>query len=481
VAVSYTPFYYRHSLALLTDFYELNMAYAHWKAGTLDLPSVFTLSFRSNPFGSGYSIAAGLQSAVELVENIKFEKEDLEFLSTLFEKDFLKKLGESPFRCDLHGVTEGTVVFPFEPILRVEGPMWQCQLLESALLNIINFQSLIATKASRVIYAARNGRVVEFGLRRAQGFDGAISASRAAYIVGVHATSNVLASKLFGIPLAGTHAHSWVMAFETELEAFRKYAAAFPDKSILLVDTYDTAMGIKNAIIIGMELKKQGKKLAGIRLDSGDFAFLSEEARKQLDAAGLKDTKIVASNELDEHLIQSLQIQGAKIDTWGVGTKLITAQDQPAMSGVYKLSAVYENGHWKNRIKVSNQPIKTSTPGRHRLRRYFNTEGLAEADLIYDESESGGITEILDPVMTTRTKKIQSDWTHKELLRPILVGGKRVVPLPAIEAIRSHCSQDLTTLHPGHRRFENPHEYRVGLSPYLAKLKNDLIRSASGH
>lgn len=468
---------------LLTDFYELTMAYGYWKSGRMQTPAVFTLYFRTNPFHGGYSVAAGLESAVEWLENFHFSEKDLQFLSEMkapngelfFEKDFLEILRTSRFECDVDAVPEGSVVFPNEPILKVRGPVWQCQWVEAALLNIINFQSLIATKASRIVFAARGGKVVDFGLRRAQGFDGALSATRAAYIGGISGTSNILASQIYGIPAVGTHAHSWIMFFDSEKESFERYAEAFPDQCTLLVDTYDTLSGVDNAIAIGKRLASRNKKLVGIRLDSGDFAYLSEEARKRLDASGLTSVEIVASNELDEYLIQSLKIQNAKIDVWGVGTKLITAQDQPSMTGVYKLSAVFEE-KWKYKIKLSNQPAKTSNPGLHRIRRFRNEEGMLEGDLIYDETEAGKpIDKMVDPVVPVRTKKIQPRWKEEELMVPVFSKGKKVGTPPSLDDIRKKVQTELSTLHPGIRRFENPHEYPVGLSPFLAKLKADLI------
>lgn len=481
-----TPGPYLPSPSLITDFYEVTMGYGYWKSGKMETPSVFTLYFRTIPFNGGYAVAAGLETVMDFLDRFAFSEEEIRFLGSfksesggpLFEAPFLEFLAKSRFSCDVEAVTEGTLVFPNEPILKVKGPLWQCQWIESALLNIMNFQTLIATKAARVVEAARGGTVLEFGLRRAQGFDGALTATRASYIGGVHATSNVLAGKLYGIPLRGTHAHSWIMAFDSEEEAFRKYAEALPDQCILLVDTYDTREGVRHAIEVGRELKARGRDLAGIRLDSGDFAYLSQEARAMLDAAGLKSTRIFASNELDEHLIQSLFFQGAKIDAWGVGTKLVTAEDQPAMNGVYKLAAIEEGGKWKPRIKVSDQPAKTSNPGIPRIRRFFDKQGLMEGDLIYDESENADLAaRIMDPVLPHRFKAIAKEWRHEELLRPVFSKGKRVYAPPPLAEVRAHREREIERLHPGIRRLENPHVYPVGLSPHLAKLKADLIQA----
>lgn len=480
---------YGSSLQLLTDYYQLTMAYASWKAKRQETPAVFSLYFRSNPFHGGYTVATGLQPACELMENFRFTGEDIAFLAelknqagnALFEKSFLSFLQTSRFRCDLDAVPEGTIVFPHEPIVRVRGPLWQCQWIESALLNIINFQSLVATKASRMVQAAKGAEVIEMGLRRAQGIDGALGAARASFIGGTSATSNLLAARQFGIPLRGTQAHSWVMSFDSELEAFERYAEAFPADCVLLLDTYDTEVGIENAITVGKKLKAQGQDLVGVRLDSGDFAYLSRLARERLDRAGLTRTKTVASNELDEHLIQSLHLQEAQIDVWGVGTKLITAQDQPAMSGVYKLVAIYDGKYWVPKIKISDQPAKISNPGIPRVRRYFNAQGGMEGDLIYDESEKPTlIRQIFDPVMPHRQKLIQKDWTSSELMEPIFSQGQLVYSHPSMNEIREKVKTGMQKLHPGHKRFENPHSYPVGLSPYLSQLKQDLVRKSQG-
>ncbi len=473
-----------NSTQLLTDYYQLTMAYGYWKTGRADMPAVFHLYFRSNPFHGGYSVVAGLADAVAWLENFRFNEPDLAFLSAmrtatggpLFEKAFIDFLRESRFECDVDALPEGSIAFPNEPIVRVRGPIWQGQWIETILLNLINFQSLIATKAARIVGAARGAEVLEFGLRRAQGTDGALSASRAAYIGGVSATSNLLASRRFGIPLRGTHAHSWVMAFDSELEAFEKYAEALPDNCTLLVDTYDTLHGVQNAVRVGKILQGRGKTLLGVRLDSGDFAYLSGEARRILDAGGFPDAKIVASNELDEYLIQSLHLQQAKIDAWGVGTKLVTAQDQPAMNGVYKLAAVHREGKWHPKIKVSDHPQKTSTPGVQSLRRYFNAKGEMQADLIYlEEEDPQSVARILDPVLAHRSKALSREWTGKDLLQPIFAKGACVAAKTTLDEARTLARNGLAALHPGHKRLENPHVYPVGLSPTLDHLKKELV------
>jgi len=363
---------YGGSLALLTDLYQLTMACGYWKGGDADREAVFHLTFRRAPFGGGFAIAAGLAPAMAFLQRLRWQDDDLAYLATLrdsekqplFPQGFLDYLRDVRFSCTVDAVPEGSLVFAHEPILRVTGPIAQAQIVETALLTLMNFQTLIATKAARVCQAARGAPVVEFGLRRAQGIDGGIGASRAAYIGGVAGTSNVLAGKLLGIRVMGTHAHSWVMFHGDELAAFRAYAEALPGNCTFLVDTYDTLEGVRNAITVGKELRARGHELAGVRLDSGDLAHLSIEARRLLDEAGFPDARIVASNDLDEHLIGSILEQGARIDTFGVGTKLVTAFDQPALGGVYKLGA-YRNGEgrWHDAIKLSEQPIKISNPG----------------------------------------------------------------------------------------------------------------------
>ncbi|MBS4073195.1 MAG: nicotinate phosphoribosyltransferase, partial [Algoriphagus sp.] len=403
---------YQSNLVLLTDFYQLTMAYAYWKSGKGEQEAVFNLFFRKNPFEGGFTLAAGLDYVVDFCKNFKFEAEDLSYLremkqkdgSPVFESGFLDYLKGLKFTCDIDAVEEGTVVFPNAPLIRVKGPLIQCQLLETPLLNIINFQTLIATKAARINLAAQGAPVLEFGLRRAQGIDGALAASRASYIGGCTSTSNVMAGKLFGIPVSGTHAHSWIMSFETEIEAFEAYAEAFPDQCVFLVDTYETLHGVKNAIKVGEILRSKGKEMVGIRIDSGDLAYYSVQARQLLDEAGFPNAKIVASNDLDEHIISSLKTQDAAIDVWGVGTKLVTAFDQPALGAVYKLSAVKNaEGVWEPKVKISQQSLKINVPGIHTIKRYFSN-GKAVADMIYlegQEIDPKGVV-IIDPNDATR-------------------------------------------------------------------------------
>lgn len=370
---------------LLTDLYQLTMAAAYWKCGRAEDEAVFHLFFRRTPFGGSYAIAAGLGDAVEWLRHYRFSAEDLAYLgsmqgrdgSPLFESAFLDYLGDLRLTVDIDAMPEGTLAFAHEPLLRVRGPLVQGQLLETALLCILNYQTLVATKAARVCQATRGEPVLEFGLRRAQGPDGAMSASRAAFIGGCAATSNVLAGQRFGIPVRGTHAHSWVMSFESEREAFQAYARAMPHNSTFLVDTYDTLGGVREAIEAGRWLRERGHEMNGIRLDSGDLAELSIAARGLLDAAGFPNATIVASNDLDEHLIESLKQQGARISLWGVGTKLVTAYDQPALGGVYKLGAIHRaDGGWDHKVKLSEQPVKISNPGVLQVRRFRDDQGF---------------------------------------------------------------------------------------------------------
>lgn len=475
--------------AILTDLYQLTMAYGYWKAGKPDQEAVFHLLFRKQPFQGGFTLACGLADSIKFLRGFKFEKSDLEYLGTLrgndrkrlFEPAFLKYLGSLKLRLDVDAIPEGTVVFPQEPLVRVRGPILQAQLVETALLNLLNFQSLIATKAARVCLAAQGDPVVEFGLRRAQGIDGALTASRAAYIGGCAGTSNVLAGKVFGIPVKGTHAHSWVMSFESELDAFKAYADALPNNCIFLVDTYDTLEGVRHAVDVGKRLRKRGHKLAGIRLDSGDLAYLSVEARKILDAGGFKDAVIVGSNDLNEHLIASLKQQGAAINMWGVGTMLVTAYDQPALGGVYKLSAIRRaDGTWDHKIKLSEQTAKVTNPGVLQVRR-FRTAKEFIGDAIYDEAcPFPKLITIVDPIDATRRKHFPTSTKYEDLLVPILRKGKLVYQPPTLEAVRARAQSQLAMLHPGIKRFDNPHQYPAGLELTLHDFKTELILRVKG-
>lgn len=478
---------YRTPLGLLTDLYQLTMAYGYWKLGRAEQQAVFHLFFRRPPFSGGYAIAAGLSHAIELLRQFRFEGEDLDYIATLtgndgrplFDPGFLEYLSGIAFACDVDAVPEGTAVFAHEPLIRVRGPILQAQILETALLNIVNFQTLIATKAARVCEAAEGQPVMEFGLRRAQGIDGALAASRAAYLGGGAATSNVLAGKLFGIPVKGTHAHSWVMSFDEEPESFAAYAEAMPNNCVFLVDTYDTLAGVRNAIEAGQRLRERGHEMVGIRLDSGDLAYLSIEARRLLDGAGFHDAAIVASNDLDEHIIRDLKRQGATIAVWGVGTKLATAYDQPALGGVYKLGAIQdEQGTWQPRIKLSDQAIKTSIPGTLQVRRFEDGNGLI-GDLIYDEGLTPDPGRVLvDPGDPSRTKRIDDDALSRDLLVPVARAGVFQDVDEPLEVSRERARHELDRLHPGVRRFMNAHAYPVGLEPSLHDLRAKMILDA---
>lgn len=483
---------YGTSLSLLTDLYQLTMAYAYWKAGVADQQAVFHLHFRKAPFNSGFTVACGLADAVAFIEQFRFEESDLEYLATLtgndgkplFERAFLDYLRTLEFSCDIDAVPEGTPVFPYEPLLRVTGPIVQCQILETALLNIINFQTLIATKAARICLAAQGEPVLEFGARRAQGFDGALSASRAAYIGGCCATSNVLAGKLLGLPVKGTHAHSWVMTFDEELEAFEKYAEALPNNCVFLVDTYDTLQGVRHAIEVGKQLRAVGHEMVGVRLDSGDLAVLSIEARALLDEAGFPEARIFASNDLDETIIESLKVQGAKIAVWGVGTRLVTGGDQCALGGVYKLSAIRDvhSGAWQPRIKISEQIVKISNPGVQQVRRFFlnDVKGRRNlADVVYDENQPLPPTwRAVDQLNQLKRWTPDESAQHEDLLVPVYRGGERVLELPSLPEIQSRTFNQLQFFQRGVKRFVNPHLYPVGIEENLHRLKAELIEQA---
>lgn len=481
---------YRPSLGLLTDFYQFTMAYAAWKGGMAGREAVFHLTFRKNPFDGGYAVAAGLEHAVDHVRSHRLDAEDLEFLSRqrgsdgapLFEPAFLDWLGAMPMDVDVDAVPEGTVVFPHEPILRVKGPVVPCMLLETPLLTLVNFQTLVATKAARVVREAGGAPVMEFGLRRAQGIDGALAASRAAYVGGVSSTSNVLAGRLYGIPVKGTHAHSWVMLFDDELEAFLTYARALPANAILLVDTYDSLAGVEHAVKVGRWLAERGHRLAGIRLDSGDLAWLSVEARRRLDEAGLADAVIVASNELDEFVIQALKGQDAAIGVWGVGTHLVTAWGEPALGGVYKLSAVRDgpSGPWTPRVKLSEQAAKTTVPGVLQVRRFtVGDEHLA--DVIWDEELGiSASPEMVDPLDPTRRRVIPHGTPGEDLLVPVIRRGRVVAESPTLEAVRARAHAQLDRFHGGVKRLLHPHRYPVGLEHALHELRTRLVLEARG-
>lgn len=473
---------------MMTDLYQLTMAQAYTASGIADTQACFHLYFRSNPFGGGYSIACGLQQAIEHLERLSFTAADIAYLqglngadgAPLFRPDFLEWLEAFEFTCDVDAIEEGTVVFPREPLLRVTGPLPQCQIVETALLNIVNFQTLVATKASRCVLAAQGAPVLEFGLRRAQGPNGGLLASRAAYVGGCASTSNVQAGSRFGIPVAGTHAHSWVMAFDSELEAFEAYARALPNNVTFLVDTYDTLRGVQHAVEVGARLRERGHELLGVRIDSGDLAWLSKRAREILDDGGFPDAKVIASNELDEHLIVSLLDQGAAIDVWGVGTKLATAWDQPALGGVYKLSAIRRPGEdWTPRLKVSEQTAKVTTPGILGVRRYVREDGTFAGDMIYDTLDAPvADATMVHPEDPLRSTTFASGEPFTELLVPVIRDGARVYDLPSLETSRARTFSQLDGLDGSHKRFLNPHVFKVGLESGLSERRARLIVQA---
>ena len=472
------------NLTLLTDLYELTMMQGFFETKANETV-IFDVFYRSNPEGAAYSITAGLEQVIDYINQLHFESEDIAYLRSLnlFHEDFLDYLKNFRFTGDIYAIPEGTVVFPKEPLLKICAPIMEAQIIETAILNIINHQSLICTKAARVVYAAGGG-VMEFGLRRAQGPDAGIYGARAAVIGGCIATSNVLAGQMFDIPVRGTHAHSWVMSFKTELEAFRTYANMYPNNCILLVDTYDTLKhGVPHAIQVFDELKAKGiqPKLYGIRLDSGDLAYLSKKARQMLDEAGHTEAIISASSDLDEYLIDSLHSQGAKITSWGVGTNLITSKNCPAFGGVYKLAAVTdENGNYKPKIKVSENIVKVTNPGNKTIFRLYDKEtGKIRADLIALTNETYNPDEtlmIFDPISTWKKTWLKGGtYTIRELLIPVFKKGERVYTSPSVMEIRDYCIRELDTLWDESRRLVNPQEVYVDLSKPLWELKNELL------
>ena len=479
------------SRALLTDLYQLTMAAAYHASGLESTDACFHLFFRAAPFDGGYAVACGLEQAIDYLDGLAFTAADIAFLAKrtgndgkpLFAAEFLGWLCDLRFELDVDAVPEGTAVFAREPLVRVCGPIVQCQLVETALLNAINFQTLVATKASRVCTAAQGDPVVEFGLRRAQGPDGGLSASRAAYVGGCAGTSNTLAGARYGIPVSGTHAHSWVMAWDNELDAFEAYAAALPNNCTFVVDTYDSLEGARHAVEVGRTLRERGHELIGVRIDSGDLAWLSKRVREILDEGGFPDARIVASNELDEHLITSLKDQGARIDLWGVGTKLATAWDQPALGGVYKLSAVRKPGEseWTPRVKVSEQTAKVTTPGVLGVRRYRRDDRTLAGDMVYDVNRPPvGEALMIDPADSTRRKQFATEAAFEDLLVPVFRHGERVYDPPLIADIRARALASLSELDPSITRFLNPHTYPVGLEKSVADVRTDLVLRARG-
>ncbi len=473
------------SWALLTDLYELTMAYGYWRLGMAERRAVFHLTFRENPFHGSFAVACGLAHACEMLQEYCFGPDDIDYLASLqggderplFGDDFLRYLSRLRLTCDLDALPEGTFVFAHEPLIRVQGPLLQGQILESLLLNVINYQTLVATKAARICRVAAPGTVLEFGLRRAQGESGAMVASRAAYIGGCTATSNVRAGQRYGIPIRGTHAHSWVMSFASEREAFERYAEVMPNNCIFLVDTYDTLQGVRHAIEIARQLPARGGKLVGIRLDSGDLVSLSREARRLLDEAGLHDALIVASNDLDEADIERLRRAGACIDVWGIGTRLVTAYDQPALGGVYKLSALQdESGRWQRKVKLSEQAVKVSTPGILQTRR-FRTRGQAVGDLIYDQLQGLALPRGV-PVEGGHGFAIPSGVEGEDLMVPVLRGGEVVYGFPPLHALRERVAREWDAFPQLAAAPTRSVHYPVGLAHELDQLKRCMIHQA---
>ncbi len=469
------------NLTMMTDLYQLTMMYGYYKFGMTKNQAVFDVFFRTNMPNSGYTIMAGLDTAIDYIKNIHFGPEDIEYLRSLklFDEGFLKVLSEMHFTGEVYAIPEGTPVFPYEPLVRVKAPIMEAQLVETTLLNIINHQTLIATKASRVVYAADGGAVLEFGLRRAQGPDAGTYGARAAIIGGCSSTSNVLAGQLYDVAIAGTHAHSWVMSFPTELDAFRAYAEIFPDSCMLLVDTYDTLKsGVPNAIEVFDELRAKGHKPVGIRLDSGDLAYFSKEARRMLDAAGYQDARIFASSDLDEYVIRELKAQGARIDVWGVGTKMITSYDWPALGGVYKMSAEIVDGKMTPKIKISENPAKLTNPGYKKIYRlYGKRDNMALADIIALDDETiddSKPIKLYNQHHTYQTKVIR-DFYARELLVPVFVDGRQVYESPDVCSIREYSKKELAAFWEEYRRILNPHTYKVDISDKLYNLKMELI------
>ena len=468
--------------ALLTDLYELTMMQGYHRCG-FRRRGVFDLFFRRAPFGGGFSVAAGLDDALGALEGLAFEAGDLEYLESLgfFGRDFLDYLADFRFSGEVWAVPEGTVVFPHEPLLRVSAPMIEGQLIESLLLNTINYQTLVATKTARIYLASGKGSIAEFGLRRAQGWDGALTASRAAYIGGAGATSNTLAGRHYGIPVTGTMSHSWIMAFESELEAFERYAEFYPDQTTLLLDTYDTlGSGLPNAVAVARRLVGEGHK-AGVRLDSGDIQYLSKAVRRGLDEAGLQGVTIAVSNELDEHIIAQLTAAGSPVDLWGVGTQMVTGGGESSLTGVYKLAAV-ENaqGAMQPTMKFSDNPEKSTNPGMKQVYRFYGGDGAPLADLIALDDESfrlGEARTFYHPAIDYRKFRLETYADFEALLRPVMRDGRRVEDSPSLEGIRRRTLESLDSLDETYTRIINPHVYKVSISARLKEVKQNLIRA----
>ncbi len=484
--ITQQAWFQRKGLALLTDFYELTMMAGYWLDERDEQQVSFNYFFRTLPPHAGFAITAGLEMFLQYLTHLRFEEEDIAYLASLdvFEPRFLEHLRDFQPRCTVHAIPEGSLVFPHEPIVQIDGSIFETQLLETALLNMINYQTLIATKAARICLAANGEPVLEFGLRRAHGPDGGLSGSRAAYIGGCTSTSNVLAGKAYGIPVAGTHAHSWVMGFKSELDAFRAFAKHYPRKCVLLVDTYDTVRsGVPNAITVFKEMHAAGIKVRpAIRLDSGDLGKLSKVACRMFQDAGFEDPIIVASNDLDEDLIADLKRQGAKINMWGVGTHLITAYDSPALSGVYKLVAVREEELWRPRMKISSNIEKATDPGRKQLLRYYDEQHRPLGDVMYMDDEpysSDGTISGRRRTQPHRSATLNTAVSAESLLQPVYKDGKRVAEARDIHEIRQYAQTQIQVLPDEYKRLRYPEIYRVLLSHRLGELKDTVLSTSS--
>ncbi len=477
---------------LLTDLYQLTMAQGYWRTGQGKTQACFHAYFRDYPFKGGYAVACGTDQLAELIEDFRFTDGDIDYLASLaapgggalFDAGFLEYLRGYRLSVDIDAVPEGTIVFPHEPLVRVTGPIMDCQIIETPLLNCVNFETLIATKAARVCLAAGGRPVAEFGLRRAQGAGGGLWASRASVVGGCASTSNVLAGKLFSIPVSGTHAHSWVMSFSDELSAFRAYAEEFPNNCVLLVDTYNVEQGIKNAITVGLEMRERGEKLSAIRIDSGDLAWLAKMARRMLDEAGLAECGIVLSNDLDEHTIRSILDEGAPVDSWGVGTKLACAFDQPTLGGVYKLSATRAPGEatWTDRLKISESAAKLTVPGVLDVRRYYAADGRLAGDMVFDVNAGVGEREVIvDPLDDLRQKNLAGK-RYELLLEPLARAGEVVLPADRRDALaaQARVRAGLACLDESQKRMLNPHTYPVGLEYGLCERRRALVGKLRG-
>ena len=481
------------NLTLLTDFYELTMMQGYFRNEYANENVIFDAFYRRNPDGNGFSVCCGLEQVIEYIENLRFEKEDIDYLRSTgkFGDDFLEYLSGFRFTGDIYAIPEGRVMFPREPVLKVKAPIMQAQLVETAILNIINHQSLIATKAARVVHAAEGDGVMEFGLRRAQGPDAGIYGARAAVIAGCIGTSNVLAGKMFSVPVMGTNAHSWIMSFEDELTAFREYARIYPDNCILIADTYDTLKsGVPNAIKVFTEMREQGIELKnyGIRLDSGDLAYLSKKAKKMFDDAGFTDVTIAASNDLDENLISSLKLQGAAVNSWGVGTNLITSKDSPSFGGVYKLAAIQdqETGEYIPKIKISENSEKITNPGDKVIYRIYDKQSgkifadlIALSDEVYDETKD---LLLFDPVETWKKTLMKAgEYVMEPLMIPVYKDGRCVYKdRPSVMELQQICRRDMDRLWDEAKRLVNPHHVHVDLSRKLWDLKQRLLDEHHG-